>query len=94
MTDYLLARIAHILASANWQRGGGKGPRPKPIKIPDGKPRDAKKRAGADTARRLANLGLLPGHAPTRRPLTPQEQKLAEALRRAQERNEPRPDLN
>lgn len=31
---HLLARIADLLASGNWQRGGGKGPRPKPIKMP------------------------------------------------------------
>jgi hypothetical protein len=29
-----LAAIAGSLQSANWQRGGGKGPRPKPMKRP------------------------------------------------------------
>jgi hypothetical protein len=84
--DYLLARIAHILAGANWQRSGGKGPKPKPIKVPDGRRRSQKSRAerGADTARRLRNLGLLPGHQkPPPRPLTVAEQALAAAIERA-----------
>lgn len=29
----LLARISHVLELANWQRGGGKGSRPKPIRL-------------------------------------------------------------
>lgn len=82
--SYLLARIAHLLAGANWQRSGGKGQKPKPIKTPDGKPRQPKAERGEDAARRLRNLGLLPGHqAPSRRPLTAQEQQLAAALERA-----------
>lgn len=32
--DYLLAAIYDVLAAGNWQRGGGKGPRPKPIPRP------------------------------------------------------------
>ena len=31
---HLLARVADLLAGGNWQRGGGKGPRPKPIEPP------------------------------------------------------------
>lgn len=31
---YLLAHIADLLAGANWQRSGGKGGRPKPLKRP------------------------------------------------------------
>jgi hypothetical protein len=31
---HLLAGIHDRLAQANWQRGGGKGPRPKPIPRP------------------------------------------------------------
>lgn len=34
LTDQLLALIADQLAAANWQRGGGVGPRPKPIPRP------------------------------------------------------------
>lgn len=34
MTNLLLASIADIGAMANWQRGGGKGSKPKPIKRP------------------------------------------------------------
>ena len=33
-TDYLLALIADNLQAANWQRGGGKTPMPKPIERP------------------------------------------------------------
>lgn len=33
-TDELLAAICDITAMANWQRGGGKGSRPEPIKRP------------------------------------------------------------
>lgn len=33
-TDYLLASVVDFLAQANWQRGGGKGQRPKPIERP------------------------------------------------------------
>lgn len=32
--EYLLAGILDLLAGANWQRGGGKGSRPKPVKRP------------------------------------------------------------
>lgn len=93
--SYLLARIAHVLAGANWQRGGGKGPKPKPVKTPGSKGRERRKsRAdrGADTARRLRNLGLMPGHAkPAPRPLTPQEQQLAKAIEQAQANPPPPP---
>jgi hypothetical protein len=34
VTDQLLALIADLLAAANWQRGGGKGTRPKPLPRP------------------------------------------------------------
>lgn len=34
LTDHLLATIADALHGANWQRGGGKGIRPKPIERP------------------------------------------------------------
>lgn len=33
-SDHLLATITDLLASANWQRGGGKGKRPQPIPRP------------------------------------------------------------
>jgi len=33
-TEHLLAAAVDTLQSANWQRGGGKGSRPKPIKRP------------------------------------------------------------
>lgn len=36
-TEYLLAAIVDVLAWANWQRGQGKGPKPKPIRRPTDK---------------------------------------------------------
>lgn len=33
-TDQLLAAIVDVLNGANWQRGGGKGPKPKPLPRP------------------------------------------------------------
>ncbi|MFB6392637.1 hypothetical protein [Polymorphospora lycopeni] len=59
--DHLLAHVANLIAAGNWQRGGGKGQRPKPIKLGGGKSQRAKKVDGDDIARRLANLGLIPG---------------------------------
>jgi len=35
-----LAAITHAVQSANWQRGGGRGPRPKPMK----RPKEARKK--------------------------------------------------
>jgi hypothetical protein len=32
LQSHLLADIVDLLAAANWQRGGGKGTRPKPVK--------------------------------------------------------------
>lgn len=37
LTDHLLASVVDVGQVANWQRGGGKGQRPKPIKRPDSK---------------------------------------------------------
>lgn len=34
ITDWLLANVYDLLAAANWQRGGGKGARPKPFTRP------------------------------------------------------------
>lgn len=31
---YLLADVVDVLQAGNWQRGGGKGPRPKPLHRP------------------------------------------------------------
>lgn len=38
ITEQLLAATVDALNAANWQRGGGKGPRPKPIPRPGNKP--------------------------------------------------------
>ena len=35
ISDYLLARAVDALEAANWQRGGGKGSRPKPVQRPE-----------------------------------------------------------
>jgi len=64
---HMLANIFDTLASGNWQRGGGKGPRPKPVKRPRvdknvqtfGKPK-----AFADVQQFLVDLnGRAPGGA-------------------------------
>lgn len=34
VTDYLLAGVIDVLQGGNWQRGGGKGRKPKPIERP------------------------------------------------------------
>ncbi len=62
VTELLLRRIDHQLAGANWQRGGGKGSKPKPLDLPDkGRRRPpSSKPVGADVAQRLRNLGLIP----------------------------------
>lgn len=60
----LLRGIDFKLAGANWQRSGGKSPKPQPIPLPDakgrGSPPTAGKPVGADAAQKLKNLGLLP----------------------------------
>lgn len=40
LTDHLLALVWHQLALGNWQRSGGKGPRPKPIQRPGASDKD------------------------------------------------------
>jgi hypothetical protein len=64
LSELLLRRIDLHLAGANYQRGGGKGQKPKPIELPDGKGRGSKpastKPSGEDIAARLKNLGLIP----------------------------------
>lgn len=57
--ELLLRRIILDLEGANWQRSGGKGQRPKPVELPDGKRKPAKA-SGAAIARRLQNLGQIP----------------------------------
>lgn len=60
----LLRRLDLLLSGANWQRGGGKGQRPKPIQLPDEKGRGNQPAQGApsgdEIAQRLRNLGLIP----------------------------------
>lgn len=56
----LLRRLDLHLQGANWQRGGGKGPKPKPLDLPDRKKKRPAKTVGADVAQRLRNLGLIP----------------------------------
>jgi hypothetical protein len=52
----MLAAVIDVLQGANWQRGGGKGPKPKPISRPD--PQAQKRRR--EYVRRLQSLGLIP----------------------------------
>jgi hypothetical protein len=47
LPEHLLARILDTLAGANWQRSGGKGPRPKPVPRPGA---DRRQRYGRTTA--------------------------------------------
>ncbi len=54
--DHFMATAVALLAGANWQRGGGKGSKPKPIPRPDAR---AKKRA-REYVGRLQRLGLIP----------------------------------
>lgn len=59
VTDMLLRQIDLRLAGANWQRGGGKGQKPKPIDLPK-QSAPKSKPVGDDIAQRLRNLGLIP----------------------------------
>lgn len=66
----LLLRVIDLdLRGLQWQNSGGKGQKPKPIDLPDGKgggERPAQpKPSGADVARRLRNLGLIPADTKT-----------------------------
>lgn len=40
LSEHLLAAVVNALNTANWQRGGGKGSRPKPIKPPGSSNKD------------------------------------------------------
>ncbi|MFF0378748.1 hypothetical protein [Actinoplanes missouriensis] len=60
VTEFLLRRIDHQLAGANWQRSGGKGAKPKPVELPQQQRTPKQKPVGADVAQRLRNLGLIP----------------------------------
>jgi len=42
VANELLAHVANLLAAANWQRGGGKGPKPKPIRLSGDDPDDSR----------------------------------------------------
>jgi hypothetical protein len=64
MNALLLRQILHTLQGANWQRGGGKGQKPKPIDLPDSKKQARSRSTGAETAQRLKNLGMLPPDTP------------------------------
>lgn len=76
LTALLLRRIDHTLAGANWQRGGGKGSKPKVIELPDKK--KPTKASGADVAQRLRNLGLIPAGDAKNPPAAPDEPPASE----------------
>jgi hypothetical protein len=42
-TEHLLAAAVDVLNAANWQRGGGKGPRPKPLPRPGVEDREVRR---------------------------------------------------
>lgn len=60
MAEMLLRQIDLRLAGANWQRGGGKGTRPKPIPLPSEQPKQAAKTAMPGLVQRMKNLGQIP----------------------------------
>lgn len=53
--EHLLAMAVDVLVGANWQRGGGKGQKPKPIPRPD--PRAERRKR--DYVQRLQRMGLI-----------------------------------
>lgn len=55
VSEHLLATAVDALLGANWQRSGGKGAKPKPVRRPD--PRAEKKRR--EYVGRLQRLGLI-----------------------------------
>jgi hypothetical protein len=55
VAEYQLANITDVLLGANWQRGGGKGQRPKPVHRPD--PRAEKR--NREYVAKLRQLGLI-----------------------------------
>lgn len=60
MQELLLRQVLFSLQGANWQRGGGKGQRPKPVDLPDKRKPASSKPVGAEIAQKLRNLGLIP----------------------------------
>jgi hypothetical protein len=59
VSEHLLASVLDALNGANWQRGGGKGSKPKPTQRPD--PRAEKRRR--EYVARLKRMQLIPGGA-------------------------------
>jgi len=58
-TEHLLAGIFDLLAGANWQRGGGKGQRPKPVKRPTDKKNETRYGTAMPPEQAKAKLRLL-----------------------------------
>ncbi len=60
----IMRQVLHAIQGGNWQRGGGKGSKPKPIPLPDDKGRGDSppkaKSSGEETARRLQAMGMIP----------------------------------
>jgi hypothetical protein len=57
-TDHLLAAVVDLLNAGNWQRGGGKGRRPKPVGRPGANEPD-KERLGGKTSYTTAEMRAL-----------------------------------
>ena len=56
-TDWLLAGVLDVLQGANWQRGNGKGSRPKPVVRPQSlAEQERKQREHADAQERVTRL--------------------------------------
>lgn len=49
LEHHLLALIVDLLAGANWQRGGGKGGKPKPLRRPGVKPEGTERMGGGES---------------------------------------------
>lgn len=66
ITDHLIAGVHDRLAEANWQRGGGKGPKPRPLPRPgaENKGRRFGGSKGRTPAEMKAELARMAGRAP------------------------------
>jgi len=57
LADQILARVELHLAGANWQRGGGKGMKPKPIELPNARKKHNQTFNRDNVVERLRRLG-------------------------------------
>jgi hypothetical protein len=79
MDTDLLSAILHTLQGANWQRGGGKGARPKPVQ----RPKDTPVRKDSLTAAKLAEKRKVFDDELARRRAIKQEERRVKKQERA-----------